>query len=211
MILQTMRVGPLAVNCYIVGDEATRRVVVIDPGGDVRMIVDTLRQMSVRVDAIVLTHAHFDHVMAVAGLKTDTGAPLLVGVNEGQILASSEGQAKMFGLAIPPVPPPDRLLKDGDKVMAGGVELLVLETPGHTPGGICLWQEQNRAVFTGDTLMRGGIGRTDFPGGSLPDILTSIRTKLLGLPPETRVYPGHGPVTTIAEEKKFNPFLQNYV
>ena len=106
---------------------------------------------------------------------------------------------------------PDRLLKDGEIVAVGGIDFKVIATPGHTPGGICLWAEKDKALFTGDTLMRGGVGRTDFPGGSMQDEILSIRTKLLTLPPETRVYPGHGPVTTIAEEKAFNPFLQNYV
>ncbi len=211
MLLQTMRVGPLAVNCYILGDENTREVIVIDPGGDVGKIVEMVRQMRTRVKAIVLTHAHFDHVIGVAGLKEDSGAPLLVGIDEAPILTSAEEQAKFFGLTIPKPPPPDRLLREDDSVSVGSVELAVISTPGHTPGGICLWAEKDKALFSGDTLMRGGIGRTDFPGGSMQDEIHSIRTKLLTLPPDTRVYPGHGPVTTIAEEKAFNPFLQNYV
>ncbi len=211
MILQTLRVGPLAVNCYIAGDENTREVVVVDPGGSVREIVDALRQMRARVVAIVLTHAHFDHVMGLAGLKQDTGAPLLAGADEAQILDSAEGQAKFFGLSIPPPPVPDRWLKEGDELRAGAVAFKVIATPGHTPGGICLWDEADKVLFSGDTLMRGSIGRTDFPGGSMPDLLRSIRTKLLTLPLDTRVYPGHGSITTIGEEKMLNPFLQNYV
>ncbi len=211
MILQTLRVGPLAVNCYIVGDENTREVIVVDPGGDVRQIVETLTQARARVAAIVLTHAHFDHVMGVAGLKRETGAPLLAGAAEAEILASAEGQAKFFGLAIPPPPPPERWLNEGDIVQAGAIKLTVITTPGHTPGGICLWNEADKVLFVGDTLMRGSIGRTDFPGGSMPDLLQSIRRKLLTLPPETRVYPGHGPITTIGEEKALNPFLKTYV
>jgi len=206
-----MRVGPLAVNCYIVGDENTRQVVVIDPGGDVSQIVQTLSQARARVVAIVLTHAHFDHVMGVAGLMRETGAPLLAGAAEAEVIANAEEQAKFFGLAIQPPPTPDRWLKEGDIVQAGAVELAVIATPGHTPGGICLWSEANKSLFSGDTLMRGSIGRTDFPGGSMPDLLRSIRHKLLTLPPETRVYPGHGPVTTIGEEKAFNPFVKSYV
>ncbi len=211
MLLQTLRVGPLAVNCYIVGDENLREVVVIDPGGDVRNIVDTIRQMRARVSAIVLTHGHFDHVMAVAGLKQNAGAPLWVGEAEAPILTSVEGQARYFGLTVQPPPPPDRLLKDGEILSIGAVQLQVIATPGHTPGGICLWGEKDKVLFSGDTLMRGGIGRTDLAGGSMADELRSIKGKLLTLPPETRVYPGHGPVTTIAEEKAFNPFLKNYV
>ncbi len=211
MLLQTLRVGPLAVNCYLVGDENSREIIVIDPGGDVGKIVEAFRQMRARVKAIVLTHAHFDHVMGLAGLKEDTAAPILVGSDEAPIMTSAEQQAKFFGLAIPKPPPPDRLLKDGEIFAVGSVEFKVIATPGHTPGGICLWAEKEKALFTGDTLMRGGVGRTDFPGGSMQDEILSIRTKLLTLPPETRVYPGHGPITTIAEEKAFNPFLQNYV
>jgi hydroxyacylglutathione hydrolase len=211
MILQTMQVGPLAVNCYIVGDERTREVIVIDPGGDVRDIVSALAQARARVVAIVLTHAHFDHVMGVAGLKQETGAPLLVGAAEAPILSTAKGQAAFFGLAIPAPPPPDRWLNEGQAIRAGALELKVIATPGHTPGGVCLWGEKEGILFSGDTLMRGGIGRTDFPGGSMEALLVSIRTKLLTLPPETIVYPGHGMVTTIGEEKMLNPFLQNYV
>jgi hydroxyacylglutathione hydrolase len=210
MMLQTLQVGPLMVNCYIVGDEHTREVVVIDPGGDVRRIYDTLTQARSRVLAIVLTHAHFDHVLGVAGLKQETGAPLLLGEEEAPTLASAKGQAEAFGLAMPPLPSPDRLLREGDEIAAGEVRLNVLSTPGHTPGGICLSGQENKIVFSGDTLMRGGIGRTDFPGGSMEALLRSIRTKLLTLPPETIVYPGHGMVTTIGEEKMLNPFLQHH-
>jgi hydroxyacylglutathione hydrolase len=211
MILQTLQVGPLAVNCYVVGDERTREVIVIDPGGDVRDIVSALAQARARVVAIVLTHAHFDHVMGVAGLKQETGAPLLVGADEAPILSTAKGQAAFFGLAIPAPPPPDRWLNEGQAIRAGALELKVITTPGHTPGGVCLWGEKEGILFSGDTLMRGGIGRTDFPGGSMEALLVSIRKKLLTLPPETIVYPGHGMVTTIGEEKMLNPFLQNYV
>ncbi len=211
MILQSLRVGPLAVNCYIAGDENTREVVVVDPGGSVREIVDTLRQMRARVVGIILTHAHFDHVMGVAGVKNDTAAPLYAGTDEAPILATAEGQAEFFGLSIPPPPPVDHWLKEGDEIRAGALTFKVIATPGHTPGGICLYDAADNVLFSGDTLMRGGIGRTDFAGGSMPALLSSIRTKLLTLPPETRVYPGHGPITTIGEEKLLNPFLQNYV
>ncbi len=210
MILQTLQVGPLAVNCYVVGDEQTREVIVIDPGGDVRDIVRSLTQARARVVAIVLTHAHFDHVLGVAGLKNETGAPLMVGAEEAPILSTAEGQAAFFGLAIPAPPPPDRWLNEGDGIHAGRLEFKVIETPGHTPGGVCLYGRSDGILFSGDTLMRGGIGRTDFPGGSMEALLNSIRTKLLTLPPETIVYPGHGMVTTIGEEKMLNPFLRNY-
>ena len=211
MILQTLQVGPLSVNCYIVGDEHTREVIVIDPGGDVRVIALALTQARARVVAIVLTHAHFDHVMGVAGLKEETGAPLMVGEEEAPFLTMAKGQAAFFGLSVPTPPPPDRLLRDGEEIRVGALRLRVLATPGHTPGGICLSEGENKIVFSGDTLMRGGVGRTDFPGGSMEALLQSIRTKLLTLPPETIVYPGHGTVTTIGEEKMLNPFLRNYV
>ncbi len=211
MLLETLRVGPLGVNCYIAGDENTREVIVIDPGGNVREIVDALRQMRARVRAIVLTHAHFDHVMGLTGIKNDTGAPVWIGEKEEPVLTKAEEQARFFGLVTPPPPPPDTLLKDGDEFRIGSVGFRVIATPGHSPGSICLYAPDNDSLFSGDTLMRGGIGRTDLPGGSMADELLSIRGKLLTLPPETRVYPGHGPVTTIAEEKAFNLFLKNIV
>lgn len=211
MLLQTLRVGPLAVNCYIAGDEGSREVIVIDPGGDVRTIVDALRQMRARVTGIVLTHAHFDHVLGLAGLKANTPAPLWIGEAEQPVLERAEEQAKHFGLEIPSVPKPDKLLKDGDTFAVGSVDFQVIATPGHSPGSICLYAAGSKSLFSGDTLMRGGIGRTDLPGGSMAEELKSIRTKLLTLPLEARVYPGHGPVTTIAEEKAYNVFLQNYV
>lgn len=211
MILQTMQVGPLGVNCYIVGDDQTREVLVIDPGGNPRQIVETLTQMRARTRGIVLTHAHFDHVMGIEGVKRGTGAPLYAGENEKRLLESVEAQAQAFGIAVPPVPVPDHWLKAGDTVEAGKVRLKVLETPGHSPGSICLYDEQNAVVFVGDVLMRGTIGRTDFPGCSLEQLLRSIRTQLYSLPDGTTVYPGHGPLTTIGEEKMLNPFTQNYV
>ncbi len=211
MVLKTLLVGPLGVNCYIVGDENTREVIVIDPGGNAREITQTLAQARARVVAIVLTHAHFDHVMGVPGLVRETQAPLMAGAQEAPVLETAEAQGKFFGIAVPPIPTPDRWLNEGDEIRAGKVQLNVLETPGHSPGGICLWEENAKVLFSGDTLFRGSIGRSDFPGGSMEALLRSIRTKLLALPNETRVYPGHGAVTTIGEERMLNPFLQNYV
>lgn len=211
MMLQTMQVGPLGVNCYIVGDDKTRQVLVIDPGGNAREIVAALNQMRTVTQGIVLTHAHFDHVMGIEGVKRGTGAPFFAGEKEKRVLESVEAQGESFGITVPPVPVPNRWLVEGDTVEAGSVKLQVLETPGHSPGSICLYDEQNAVVFVGDVLMRGTIGRSDFPGGSLEQLLRSIREKLYALPDGTTVYPGHGPLTTIGEEKLLNPFTKNYV
>ncbi|MBI4670114.1 MAG: MBL fold metallo-hydrolase [Chloroflexi bacterium] len=211
MLLQIMQVGPLGVNCYIVGDDATRQVVVIDPGGHARQINTTVENLRARVCGIVLTHAHFDHLMGVEALKRATGAPLLVGAQEKPVLESVERQGEMFGIAVPPVPDPERWLSEGDVVEAGNFKLQVYEVPGHSPGSIALYNADNAIVFVGDVLMRGTIGRTDFPGGSPEVLLRSIRTKLYTLPDATQVYSGHGPMTTIGEEKLLNPFTKNYV
>ncbi len=211
MIFQMMQVGPLGVNCYIVGDENSREVVVIDPGGHARQISELLNSLRLNVSAIVLTHAHFDHVMGVEGLKRATLAPLLVGEKEKRVFESVERQGEMFGIAVPPLPDPERWLNEGDVVEAGNFKLQVFEVPGHSPGSIALYNAENGVVFVGDVLMRGTIGRTDFPGGSLEELLKSIRTKLYTLPDGTKVYSGHGPMTTIGEEKLLNPFTKNYV
>lgn len=211
MIFQMMQVGPLGVNCYIVGDAVTRDVVVIDPGGHARQINETVENLRARVRGIILTHAHFDHVMGVEALKRATGAPLYVGANEKPVFESVETQGKMFGLAVPPLPDPEHWLREGDVVEAGNFKLQVYQVPGHSPGSIALYNAENAIVFVGDVLMRGTVGRTDFPGGSMEELLRSIRTKLYTLPDATQVYSGHGPMTTIGEEKRMNPFTQNYV
>lgn len=211
MIFQMMQVGPLGVNCYIVGDEASREVLVIDPGGHAREIGQTLENLRVRVRGIVLTHAHFDHVMGVEALKRATGAPLMVGEKEKPVFESVASQGEMFGLAVPPLPYPERWLGEGDIVEAGNVKLHVLEVPGHSPGSIALYDAEDAVVFVGDVLMRGTVGRTDFPGCSHAELLHSIREKLYALPDGTKVYSGHGPITTIGEEKLMNPFTKNYV
>lgn len=210
MILQMMQVGPLGVNCYIVGDDKTRQVVVIDPGGHARQIAQVVDNLRARVRAIVLTHAHFDHVMGVEGLKRATGAPLYVGAKERGVFESVESQGQMFGIAVPPLPDPERWLSDGDVVEAGSLQLQVLEVPGHSPGSIALYDAADAVVFVGDVLMRGTIGRTDLLGGSFEELLRSIRTRLYTLPDGTTVYSGHGPLTTIGEEKQLNPFTGNY-
>lgn len=211
MIFQMMQVGPLGVNCYIVGDEKTREVVVIDPGGHARQINETVENLRARVRGIIVTHAHFDHVMGVEALKRATGAPLYVGADEKAMFENMEAQGKTFGIAVPPLPDPEHWVNEGEVIRAGNFELQVLNVPGHSPGSIALYNAENGVVFVGDVLMRGTIGRTDFEGGSMDELLRSIRTKLYTLPDATQVYSGHGPMTTIGEEKRMNPFTQNYV
>lgn len=208
MILDVLLIGPLGVNCYILGDEHTRQAVVIDPGGNPREILKTIEKRALKIIAIVNTHAHFDHVLALTEVRAATGAPFLLHAGEAQILASAQMSGAMFGMAMRQPAPPDRLLNDGDTIPVGALRLKVLHTPGHTPGGICLLFD-NR-VIVGDTLFQSGIGRTDFPGGDYATLMTSIRDKLLTLPDETIVYPGHGPATTIGEERALNPFLRPF-
>jgi len=211
MLFQMMQVGPLAVNCYIVGDAKTREVLVIDPGGHARQIHEMVQNLRVRVTGIVLTHAHFDHVLGIEALKRATGAPLYVGADEKFMYEHMTEQGKTFGIAVPPLPDPEHWVSEGDVIRAGNFELRVLNVPGHSPGSIALYNAENGVVFVGDVLMRGTIGRTDFEGGSMDELLRSIRTKLYTLPDATQVYSGHGPMTTIGEERRMNPFTQNYV
>jgi glyoxylase-like metal-dependent hydrolase (beta-lactamase superfamily II) len=206
MILETLTVGPLGVNCYLVGDDKTRQVVIIDPGGNARDILDTLRRGRLEPTAIVNTHAHFDHIIALTEIRAETGAPFYLHADEVEMLANAQLGASMFGFPMPQPAPAEKLLRDGDQVRVGAIALKILHTPGHTPGGICLWS--NGHVFVGDTLFQGSIGRTDLPGGDYAVLMASIRDKLLTLPNETVVHPGHGGATTIGEEWQFNPFLR---
>ncbi len=206
MLLETLVVGPLAVNCYLVGDETTREAIVIDPGDDARNILDTIRRGRLNVKAIVNTHAHFDHVGALGEVREATGAPFMLHADEVPILGAASASAALWGIKVQQPKPADRLLHEGDEVRVGNLALKVLFTPGHTPGGICLLGD--RCVFVGDTLFQGSIGRTDFPGGDYATLMASIRDKLLPLPDETVVYAGHGAATTIGQEKQLNPFVR---
>jgi glyoxylase-like metal-dependent hydrolase (beta-lactamase superfamily II) len=198
-------IGPLETNAYLVVDEGSRQALLIDPGLESEGIYDVILEEGLKLSAIVNTHGHFDHVCGNAFFKAKTGTPILLHREDVAMVQQAAQQALSFGFQVPTPPPPDRLLSEGDEVAIGKSRMRVLHTPGHTPGGICLCGEG--LVFVGDTLFARSIGRTDLVGGSIEVLVASIRSKLLSLPDETAVYPGHGPPTTIGEERVHNPFL----
>ena len=206
MILQGFAVGAIGANCYIFGDEAAGEVFVIDAGDEADRILQTLRRLNARPVALVNTHGHFDHIQAVDAVRRATGAPFWIHRGEAEVLAQGPARAKsLFGLNLPPAPVPDRWLTEGDRLQVGGLTLAVRHTPGHSPGGVCLLGDG--LAFVGDTLFAGSIGRADLPGADLQTLLASIVRVLLPLPDGTACYPGHGPLTTIGEEKRTNPFV----
>ncbi len=206
MILETLLVGPLGVNCYILADEKSKEGIVIDPGGNAGEILSVIKRLQIRVRAIVNTHAHFDHVLALSEVRAATHAPFLLHADDVPLLSAAQASAGSFGVYVSQPEPPDQLVKEGDEVVAGEIKLHVLHTPGHSPGAICLADPTR--VFVGDTLFEGSIGRTDLPGGDYATLMSSIRDKLLSLPDSTVVYPGHGSSTTIGQEKTLNPFIR---
>ncbi|KPJ59644.1 MAG: MBL fold metallo-hydrolase [Latescibacteria bacterium DG_63] len=205
MLLRKLVVGELATNCYIVGCATTGEGMVIDPGGDAEAILYAIEDMKLDIRTILNTHGHIDHIRANTEMKEATGAELVIHEYDASMLVDSAANLSSFAASAVVSPPADRLLREGDRVKVGSMLFDVLHTPGHTAGGISLVWES--IVFSGDTLFAGSIGRTDFPGGSLELLLHSIRTKLLTLPSTTTVLPGHGPNTTIGDERKWNPFL----
>lgn len=205
MILESVVVGPLMVNCYVLGCENSREGVVVDPGDDTDRILDAVSRHGLKVVAVINTHGHFDHTGGNQRIITETGAGLLIHELDAPMLARAVDTAAMFGLTAENSPPPSRFLTEGEFVAFGDYRLRVLHTPGHTLGGCSLHLEG--MVFTGDTLFADSVGRTDFPGGSSVALGKSIREKLLILPDDTIVYPGHGPSTTIGRERKHNPYL----
>ncbi len=205
MLIKKLAVGPIMANCFILGCEKTHEAAVIDPGDEADRILLALAEAGLTVRQIINTHGHFDHVGANRRIKEVTGAPLLAHPLDAPMLATLSRSAAAWGLSAEDSPAPDRLLEDGDSVTFGTITLKVLHTPGHTPGGISLLADGH--LFVGDTLFAGSVGRTDFPGGDFETLKASIRQKLFVLSDEVRVYTGHGPETTIGEEKRHNPFV----
>jgi hydroxyacylglutathione hydrolase len=207
MIHEIFPVGPLQCNCSIVGDEQTKEAMVIDPGDEIDEIMAIVRRHGLTVKQIVVTHAHIDHVGGAMKLKRLTGAPILLNQNDYALLRMLDVQASWIGMAAPEAVNIDASVGSGDKVQAGGLVADVLHTPGHTDGSICLYFAPEKKLIAGDTLFAGSIGRTDLPGGSYEKIMRSLHGPVLALPDETVVVPGHGPLTTIGEERESNPFL----
>jgi len=206
MIIKELEVGPIMANCFILGCEKTGEAVVVDPGDDADKILALLAESKLKVKYLINTHGHFDHVSANKRMKKVTGADLLIHTLDAPMLDQLSQNAAMFGLTSENSPKPDRMLEDGDTITFGdNIIIKVLHTPGHTLGGISLVVDD--IVIVGDTLFAGSIGRTDLPGGSFDILSSSIKKKLFTLDDNTKVLTGHGPATTIGNEKRSNPFV----
>jgi glyoxylase-like metal-dependent hydrolase (beta-lactamase superfamily II) len=200
--IDSITVGPIQSNCYIVWDEKSREGVVIDPGNEAGRILEKIEEHGVSVGLILCTHGHFDHVGGVSGVKKKTGAKVAIHRGDLDLFMHARHQGMLWGFFNVEQPsPPDVLLEEGDEIAAGDLRFTVLQTPGHSPGGISLYGQG--VVFTGDTVFAGSVGRTDLPGGSVDDLKKSF-SRLMSLPPETKILPGHGGESTVGEEKETN-------
>jgi glyoxylase-like metal-dependent hydrolase (beta-lactamase superfamily II) len=214
MVHEILAVGALQCNCSILGDEASGEAIVVDPGDEVLRIMALLQRHKLTVKQILITHAHIDHIAGAARLQALTGAPILYNQNDLPLVKMMAVQAGWLGVETPEVRPPDDTLDDGKLIAIGAVgngppalSGSILYTPGHTQGSVCLYLPAQNLLLAGDTLFAGSVGRTDLPGGDGPTLLRSIHNKLLPLPDATVVLPGHGPKTTIGDERRTNPFL----
>lgn len=208
MIHEVLPVGQLGCNCSILGDPETAEAIVVDPGDDISEIEAILSKHGLFVKAILITHAHIDHIGGAAKLKASTGAPVYMNENDSELYGHIDVQAGWLGMETPERTEIDVAMRDGDKVTLGTLDMHILHTPGHTQGSSCVWIPAEKTLIAGDTLFRDSIGRTDLPGGDGRQILRSIKGQLLALPEDTLVIPGHGDATTIGREKKRNPFLR---
>jgi len=208
MIHIILPVGILQCNCSIFGDEQSKEAIVIDPGGELDQILAVLAQHQLTVKAIVITHAHIDHIAAAAKLRNLTNAPVYMNSEDRWLLDILEEQAAWLNVPPPEQTEIDAKAKDGRTLRLGHADFEIMHTPGHTQGSICLWIPSENKLVAGDTLFRESIGRTDLPGGDGRKILSSIKTRLLTLPLDATVIPGHGPFTTIGHEKEHNLFLK---
>jgi len=218
MILRMMETGPLMVNCYILGDEETKETAVVDPGGDAGKIIKVLDEIGLKLKFILNTHTHWDHVGGNAELAELTGAPVVTHRDEAPALEHANERAGMFGYSAT-VSSSSDFVEEGDTLMIGDTRLEVIDLRGHSPAGLGFvleaeidlegGRERKKMVICGDALFAGSIGRTDFPGGDMPLLLKNIRDKIFSLPDDTLVLPGHGPVSTVGQEKRHNPFFRN--
>jgi len=207
MIHDIFPVGPLQCNCSVVGDEQTKEALVIDPGDDIEDVMAIVQRHGLTVKQIVVTHAHIDHVGGAMKLKRATNAPILLNKNDYALLKMLDVQAAWIGTPPPGAVEIDQSLEDQETIQCGAIHAVAMHTPGHTEGSTCLYFPSEQKLIAGDTLFAGSIGRTDLPGGSFNKIITSLHDRVLALPDETVVVPGHGPLTTIGEERQSNPFL----
>lgn len=206
MLINTLPVGQLESNCYIIHDPETNKAVIIDPGDEPDRILEQTKGM--KVEYLILTHGHFDHIGAIPEIKKATGAKIVIHESEVEIYEASKEHAALWGFKLEDMPDPDVIVVEGDEILSGNMSFAIIHTPGHTPGAISLYTGE--VVITGDTLFAGSVGRTDFPGGSLTQLKESFR-KLMRLPEDTAVLPGHGPATTIGREMTENMFAPQFL
>lgn len=208
MLIKTIVVGPLQVSCFVIADEKSGKAMVVDPGDEPDMIMETINGSKLQVQYIVCTHGHFDHVGAVGDIKNETGAKVAIHEEDLALYNSAKESAAAWGFSTENPPAPDLFVKDGDALTIGELSFEVIHSPGHSPGGICLYEKG--VIVTGDTLFAGSVGRADFHGGDIEKLKKSFR-RLMLLPDDTKVLPGHGPATTIGREKKMNMFAEEFL
>ncbi len=207
MIIHTLALGPFMTNSYLLGCKQTHQAVVIDPGFEPDTVLAKAKQDDLKIVKILLTHGHVDHVSAVGGIKRATDAPIYIHEADREQYLAAPKLGMYFGLQTDEQPPPDHTIAEGDEITFGNQTLKVIHTPGHTPGGVCFHSPTAQILVAGDTLFAQGIGRTDLPGGSMRTLFASIKDKIYALDDDTQVLPGHGPATTVREEKGGNPFV----